>query len=66
LDMCQPNILAHTNTHHRDAGTFLLSAFCIFFYSLYPTRQKLWTATALVFLTGLFLTITSVVLLFAA
>ena len=45
---------------------FLLSAFCIFFYSLYPTRHRLWTATAILFLLGLFLTITSVMLLFAA
>jgi hypothetical protein len=47
------------------ATAFLLSAFCMFFYSLYPTHMKLWTATAILFLAGLFLTITSVLLLFA-
>jgi len=46
------------------AATFLLSAFSIFFYSLYPTRKKLWTCTALSFLTGLFCSIVSVFLLF--
>lgn len=46
------------------ATAFLLSAFCIFFYSLYPTRHALWTATAILFLSGLVLTITSVILLF--
>ena len=46
------------------ATAFLLSAFCMFFYSLYPTHHKLWTATALLFLGGLILTITAVVLLF--
>jgi len=46
------------------AATFLLSAFSIFFYSIYPTRKKLWTATALTFLVGLFCSIVSVFLLF--
>ena len=47
------------------ATAFLLSAFCMFFYTLYPTRHTLWTMTALLFLVGLLLTITSVLLLFA-
>jgi len=46
------------------AATFLLSAFSIFFYSIYPTRKKLWMATAFTFLIGLFCSIVSVFLLF--
>jgi len=46
------------------AATFLLSAFSIFFYSIYPTRKKLWTSTAIMFLIGLFCSIVSVMLLF--
>ncbi len=44
--------------------TFLLSAFSVFFYSIYPTRKKLWTTAAVMFLVGLFCLITSVLLLF--
>ena len=43
---------------------FLFSAFFIFFYSIYPTRKKLWTGTAVTFLLGLFWLILSVFLLF--
>ncbi len=32
---------------------FLLSAFFIFFYSVYSTKRMLWTCTALTFLLGL-------------
>jgi len=46
------------------AVTFLLSAFSIFFYSIYPTRKKLWTSAAVMFLVGLFCLITSVLQLF--
>jgi hypothetical protein len=46
------------------AITFLSSAFSIFFYSIYPTRKKLWTTAAVMFLVGLFCLITSVLLLF--
>jgi len=46
------------------ATTFLLSAFSIFFYSIYPTRKRLWTSAAMMFLVGLFCLITSVLLLF--
>ena len=45
---------------------FLFSAFCIFFYSIYPTRKKLWTGTAVTFLMGLFWLLLSVCLLFIA
>jgi hypothetical protein len=33
--------------------SFLLSAFFIFFYSIYPTQRKLWICTAVTFLLGL-------------
>ena len=46
------------------AMMFLLSAFFIFFYTIYPTRRALWTGTALTFLLGLGCSITSVFLLF--
>ena len=46
------------------AATFLFSAFSIFFYSVYPTRKKLWTTAAVMFLIGLFCLVTSVLLLF--
>jgi len=46
------------------AAAFLLSAFSIFFYSIYPTRKKLWTTAAMMFLIGLFCLIISVFLLF--
>jgi len=46
------------------AAAFLLSAFSIFFYSIYPTRKKLWTTTAISFLIGLFCSVVSVFLLF--
>ena len=45
------------------AFMFLFSAFFIFFYSIYPTRKKLWTGTALTFLLGLFWLIVSVLVL---
>jgi len=44
---------------------FLLSSLFIFFYSIYPTRKKLWTGTAVTFLIGLFcLILSSIALLF--
>lgn len=46
------------------AMMFLLSAFFIFFYSIYPTRKKLWTTTAITFLLGLICSLLSVFLLF--
>ncbi len=48
------------------AMMFLLSAFFIFFYSIYPTRKKLWTGTAVTFLLGLLCSILSVFALFFA
>jgi len=46
------------------AAAFLLSAFSFFFFSIYPTRRKLWTTTALTFMVGLLCSIVSVFLLF--
>lgn len=43
---------------------FLLSAFFIFFYSIYPARKKLWTGTAITFLLGLFCSLVSAFMLF--
>jgi hypothetical protein len=40
---------------------FLLSAFFIFFYSIYPTRKTLWTGTAVTFLFGLLSLVSSAV-----
>jgi len=45
------------------AMTFSVSAFFIFFHTIYPTRKKLWTGTAITFLLGLFCSILSVFLL---
>jgi hypothetical protein len=42
---------------------FLLSAFFIFFYSIYPTRKILWTGTAVTFLFGLLSLVSSAVAL---
>jgi len=46
------------------ATMFLLSAFFIFFYSVYPARKRLWTGTAITFLVGLFCSLLSAFLLF--
>lgn len=48
------------------AMMFLLSAFFIFFYSIYPNRRKLWTSTAITFLLGLVCSVLSVFLLLIA
>lgn len=45
------------------AMMFLLSAFFIFFYTIYPTRKRLWNGTAITFLVGLVCSIISVFLL---
>jgi hypothetical protein len=41
--------------------TFLLSAFSIFFYTIYPTKKRLWMITALAFLLGLFCSVIAVI-----
>lgn len=50
--MGTPSVLRYTLL--LAAITFLSSAFSIFFYSIYPTRKKLWTTAAVMFLVGLF------------
>jgi hypothetical protein len=45
------------------AVMFLLSAFFIFFYTLYPMLRRLWTFTALTFMAGLVTSIISSILL---
>lgn len=45
------------------AATFLLASMSLFFYTLYPTRGKLWTVTALCYLLGLFALMASVIVL---
>jgi len=47
------------------ALTFLLSAFFIFFYSIYPARKRLWTLAAIAFLVGLSCSILATLLFFA-
>ena len=42
---------------------FLLSAFFIFFYTVYPTRRRYWTGAAFAFLLGLLSSIMSVIIL---
>src|SRR5881397_1874228 len=42
---------------------FLLSAFFLFFYTVYPTRRRYWTGSALSFLLGLVASIVSVLIL---
>lgn len=41
----------------------LMSSFFVFFYGIYPTRKKLWSAAALSFLVGIFASIAAVILL---
>ena len=42
---------------------FLLSAFSIFFYTIYPTKKKLWTTTAISFLLGLTCSLMAVIMI---
>jgi len=45
------------------AGGFLTSAFSVFFYTIYPTRRKIWTTSALSFIAGLVCSIVAVLIL---
>ncbi len=45
------------------AIAFLVSAFAIFFHTVYPSRRKFWTAGALTFLLGLAFSLSAVFLL---
>jgi hydrogenase-4 membrane subunit HyfE len=47
------------------ALTFLLSAFFLFFYTIYPARKRFWTIAATAFLIGLFCAILATLLFFA-
>jgi hypothetical protein len=42
---------------------FILSAFSIFFYTIYPTRKKLWTTTGTSFLLGLICTLIALIVI---
>lgn len=42
---------------------FLISSFSIFFYTIYPTKKKLWTTTAISFLLGLTCSLVAVVVI---
>ena len=43
--------------------TFLLSSFSIFFYTLYTTKKRLWTTTAISFLVGLACSLIAVIVI---
>jgi len=58
--------IALTASLASGAFLFLLSAFFIFFYTVYPTRRKYWTGAAFSFLFGLVASIASVVLILVA
>lgn len=45
------------------AATFLLASLSLFFYTLYPTRGRLWSVAATCYLSGLFALMASVVML---
>lgn len=55
--------LALKNVLLIGATSFLLSSLSIFFYSLYPTKTKLWTSTALLYLFGLFALLSAVLII---
>jgi len=40
---------------------FLISAYSIFFYTIYPTNSKLWKSTAISFLAGLTFSLIAVI-----
>jgi hypothetical protein len=44
---------------------YTLAAFFIFFYTIYPTRKRLWTLTAVTFLSGLCCSIIAALILFS-
>jgi len=46
------------------AFMFLVSAFFVFFFGIYPARKRLWTVAAIAFLLGLSCSITAAVLLY--
>ncbi len=47
----------------RGSLLFVVSSFSIFFYTIYPTKKKLWTTTAVSFLLGLTCSLIAVVVI---
>src|SRR5713226_9892639 len=45
------------------ATSFILAAFSIFSYTIYPTRRKWWTSSALAFILGLFFSVVAILVL---
>ena len=43
--------------------SFILAAFSIFSYTIYPTRKKLWTSSALSFIFGLLFSVIAILVL---
>jgi len=43
--------------------SFILAAFSIFSYTIYPTRKKLWTSSALWFFSGLLFSVVAILVL---
>ena len=43
--------------------TFLISSYSIFFYTIYPSRRKLWISTAISFLAGLTFSLIAVIVI---
>ncbi len=43
--------------------SFILAAFSIFSYTIYPTRKKLWTSSALSFILGLLFSVVAILVL---
>jgi hypothetical protein len=42
---------------------FIISAYSIFFYTIYPTKRQLWVSTAITFLAGLTFSLIAVIAL---
>ncbi len=45
------------------ASGFMISAFSIFSYTLYPTRKKVWTSSAIGFISGLAFSVVAILIL---
>lgn len=44
-----------------DSILFIVCAFFLFFYTIYPWKRRLWTISALTFLSGLILSLSAVI-----
>ena len=49
-----------------DAILFIVCAFFLFFYTIYPWKKRLWTVSAITFLSGLILSLSAVISLVIA